>query len=131
MLNLSVPSFQMCTMQCPLETLVDIEPESESEFNLFEPHIQNKYLNMIIGYEIWIRRSVLRPVWSLSQGPPKLIHQFLLIHIVILYNIRNKHKHRIYNPNIYIYIYISSSSSVTHSRCCLTMSESVSLVPLS
>ena len=26
MLNLSVSSFQMCTMQCPLETLVDIEP---------------------------------------------------------------------------------------------------------
>ena len=26
--NLSVPSFQMCTMQCPLETVVDIEPIS-------------------------------------------------------------------------------------------------------
>ena len=46
--------------------------EIESEFHLFEPHIQKKYLNMISGYKMWIGRPLLRPVWSLSQGPPKL-----------------------------------------------------------
>ena len=50
------------------------ESESESEFHLFEPHIyiQKKYLNMISDCKMWIGRPLLRPVWSLSQGPPKL-----------------------------------------------------------
>ena len=43
--------------------------ESESELHLFEPHIQKKYLNIISGYKMWIGRPLLRPVWSLSQGP--------------------------------------------------------------
>ena len=53
--------------------LKESESESESEFHLFEPHsvcTLTQYLNMIIGYEVWIRRPLLRPVWSLSQGPP-------------------------------------------------------------
>ena len=38
--------------------------------------------------------------------------------------------HQILLSLVFIFT-LSSSSSVTHSRCCLTMSESVSLVPLS
>ena len=35
-------------------------------------YIQKKYLNMISDCKMWIGRPLLRPVWSLSQGPPKL-----------------------------------------------------------
>ena len=29
-----------------------------------------QYLNMIIGYNVWIRRPLLRAIWSISQRPP-------------------------------------------------------------
>ena len=47
-----------------------------SEFHLFEP---NKYLNMISCCKVWIGRPLLRPVRSLSQGPPS--HPLPPIHL--------------------------------------------------